>query len=169
MTPAAIVSQVISAVGWVVVIGIAWRLSDTLATMRTQIETILTNHLPAHLRRAKRTPRRPTPRRRVMQKPILYINEFGSGLYTQRSPLVTPTSSQGLSTIVRTDVLTDGQNIELSNNGTLVRRPGLTRYCSVAFGASDYPLNWHTFRNNSGTIKLMVDGPVKFRALLPAR
>jgi hypothetical protein len=97
-------------------------------------------------------------------KPILYINEFASGLYTQRSPLVTPTSTQGLSTIVRYDVLADGQNIELSNNGTLVRRPGLTRYCSVAFGASEYPLNFHTFRNISGTVKTLVDTPTNVRS-----
>lgn len=99
-----------------------------------------------------------------MQKPILYINEFGSGLYTQRSPLVTPTSSQGLSTIVRTDVLTDGLNVELSNNSTLVRSPGFTRYCSVAFGASGYPLNFHTFRNIAGTIKTLVDTPDKVQS-----
>jgi hypothetical protein len=96
-------------------------------------------------------------------KPILYINEFASGLYTQRSPLVTPTSSQGLSVVVRNDVLTDGQNIELSNNMTLVRRPGSTRYCSVAFGASEYPLNYHTFRNISGTVKTLVDTPTNVR------
>jgi hypothetical protein len=48
-----------------------------------------------------------------MQKPILYINEFGSGLYTQRSPSGDAYQLPRLSTIVRTDVLIDGQNIEL--------------------------------------------------------
>lgn len=94
-------------------------------------------------------------------QPILYVNQFNSGLYTQRSPLVTPTSSQGVNTVVLTDVLCDGQNIELSNRATLVRRPGLTKYCSAAFGSSDYPLNYYSFRNLAGTRKLLVDTPTK--------
>lgn len=92
-----------------------------------------------------------------MPSPSLYINEFLSGLYTQRSALVTPTTSQGLSTVVRTDSLINGANAELSNEGTLVRSPGYSRYCNQAFAAGEWPLTFSGFRNLSGTIRTLVD------------
>jgi hypothetical protein len=92
-----------------------------------------------------------------MPTPDLYISEFLSGLYTQRSPLVTPTTSQGLSTVVRTDSLIDGLNIELSNEGTLVRSAGYSRYCAVAFAAGEWPLAFSGFRNLTGVIRTLVD------------
>lgn len=95
-----------------------------------------------------------------MPTPALYINEFLSGLYTQRSPLVTPTTSQGLSTVVRTDVLADGVNFEVSNRSTLVRRPGYSRYSTAVFGASEMPLGFYSFRNLSGVLRTVVDTPV---------
>jgi hypothetical protein len=91
----------------------------------------------------------------------LYINRWQIGLYKQRSPLFTPMSSMGIQLVNRLDSLWDGQNIDISHNFTLVRRPGFTRYCSTAFGASDYPLSFFSFKNTSGTIKLMVDTPTK--------
>jgi hypothetical protein len=102
-----------------------------------------------------------------MPTPALYINEFTSGLYTQRSPLVTPTTSIGLSTVVRMDVLADGLNTEMTNRSTIGRRPGYSRYCSAAFGASDYPLNFHSFRNLSGAVKLLVDTPNRVNVFTP--
>jgi len=92
-----------------------------------------------------------------MPSPALYINEFLSGLYTQRSPLVTPTTSQGLSTVVRTDSLIGGANAELSNEGTLVRSPGYSRYCAAQFAAGEWPLTFFGFRNLTGTIRTLVD------------
>lgn len=92
-----------------------------------------------------------------MPTPALYINEFLSGLYTQRSPLVTPTTSQGLSTVVRTDSLIDGANAELSNTGTIVRSPGYSRYCQLAFNNGEWPLTFSSFRNLDGTIRTLVD------------
>jgi hypothetical protein len=96
-----------------------------------------------------------------MPTPILYVNQFNSGLYTQRSPLVTPTSSQGVNTVVLTDVLSSGANIELSNRNTLIRRPGTTKFCSQQFASNEYPLGFYSFRNLAGTRKLLVDTPVK--------
>lgn len=92
-----------------------------------------------------------------MPTPALYINEFSSGLYTQRSPLVTPTTSVGLSTMVRSDVLVDGSNVEMSNRSTIIRRYGFSKYCTTLM--PDFPRNFHSFRNTSGAIKLLVDGP----------
>lgn len=90
-----------------------------------------------------------------------YITKWETGLYTQRSPLVSPTGAQGINVVHRTDALIDGLNIELSSNNTLVRRPGFTKYCSAAFGAGDWTLKHFSFRNIAGTIKLMVDTPTK--------
>jgi hypothetical protein len=97
----------------------------------------------------------------AQQPQPLYVTKWETGLYTQRSPLVSPTSALGLHVVPHTDALIDGLNIELSSNNTLVRRPGFTKYCSAAFGAGDWPLNFFSFRNIAGTIRLMVDTPTK--------
>jgi hypothetical protein len=62
-----------------------------------------------------------------------------------------------LSTVVRTDSLIGGANAELSNEGTLVRSPGYSRYCSAAFAVGEWPLTFSGFRNLSGTIRTLVD------------
>lgn len=91
----------------------------------------------------------------------LYINKFISGLYSQRNPLFTPTSAMGLQMISRLDSLWDGLNIEISSVMTLQRRPGYPRFCSAAFGSSDYPLAFFSFKNLAGTIKTLADCPTK--------
>lgn len=87
----------------------------------------------------------------------LYIPRFFTGLVTQRNPLMSPFSYKGLNVIVRHDALIGGSNAELSNNLTLQRRPGFPQYCSVAFGASEFPLNYYSFRMLNGTIIPIVD------------
>lgn len=84
-----------------------------------------------------------------------------TGLVTQRSPLTVPISAMGLQTIQRLDTLWDGLNAEISPLMTPVRRPGYGQYCSTAFGSSDYPLQFHSFKNLSGTIKTLADTPTK--------
>jgi hypothetical protein len=91
----------------------------------------------------------------------LYLNRWLTGLVTQRSPLFTPISAMGLQMISRQDALWDGLNSELSPVMTPVRRAGYGTYCSSAFGSSDYPLQFHSFKNLSGTIKTLADCPTK--------
>jgi hypothetical protein len=92
----------------------------------------------------------------------LYINKFTSGVYTERSPLFVPLSAMGVQIITKLDTLWDGGlNTELSSKMTIVRRPGNPRYCSAQFGSSDYPQGYFSFKNLSGTIKLMADTPTK--------
>lgn len=91
----------------------------------------------------------------------LWIQRWMTGLVTQRSPLFTPVSSLGLQVISRMDALIDGQNMEISPIMTLVRRPAYPRFSSVAFGAGDYPLNFFSFQNTSGTIFPLADTPNK--------
>jgi hypothetical protein len=67
----------------------------------------------------------------------------------------------GLQFVSRLDALIDGLNMEISPIMTLVRRPAYPRFSSVAFGAGDYPLNYYSFQNTSGTIYPLTDTPNK--------
>ena len=90
----------------------------------------------------------------------IYINRWWTGEYTNRNPLFTPLSSLGLQIIARHDTLAGGgSNMEISPIMTLVRRYGHSKFCTAAFGASDYPLNYESFKNTSGAIALLVDTP----------
>lgn len=91
----------------------------------------------------------------------LWIQRWTSGLVTQRSPLYTPISAMGLQFVSRLDSLIDGLNMEISPTMTVVRRPAFTRFSSTAFGTGDYPLNYYSFQNTSGTIYPLVDTPNK--------
>lgn len=91
----------------------------------------------------------------------LYLNRWMTGLVTQRSPLFTPLSAMGLQIIARQDAMWDGLNTEISPLMTPVRRAGYGRYCSTAFGSSDWPLQFTSFKNLAGTIKTMADCPTK--------
>src|SRR6266700_986213 len=101
------------------------------------------------------------PNIRNLEGDSLYIDRWWTGEYTNRNPLYVPVSSMGLQAVARRDVLADGLNVELSPQMTLVRRGGFPRYCSTAFGSSDWPLAFTSFKNLSGTIKLLVDTPTK--------
>lgn len=99
------------------------------------------------------------PFNRNVESGGLWIQRWITGLVTQRSPLFTPLSSMGLQIISRLDALIDGLNMEISPTMTVVRRPAYPRFSSVAFGAGDYPLNYYSFENTSGTITPLVDTP----------
>jgi hypothetical protein len=99
----------------------------------------------------------------------LYFNRFFAGLYLQRSPLRDP------SQVVyekyyggRPDALIAGQNVELTNKLTLVRRPGCTQYSSATF--SEAVNSFYAFKqvqNNAEAITLMVDSPSAVWTLTP--
>lgn len=89
----------------------------------------------------------------------LWIQRWMTGLVTQRSPLYTPISALGLQVVARQDALIDGLNTEISPVMTVIRRPGYPRFSPVAFGPSDYPLNFYSFENTSGQIYPLVDTP----------
>jgi hypothetical protein len=56
------------------------------------------------------------------------ITRFLVGLVTNRNPVDTPFSLQGLNTILHHDVLSDGLNTEVSPYDTMQRRPGWTSF-----------------------------------------
>jgi len=96
---------------------------------------------------------------RNLEQSGLYINRFWSGVNTNRSPIFAPLSQMGLQVLKRLDTLWDGLNAEISPKMTLTRRYGFSKYCSTAFGSSDYPLAFYSFKNLSGTIYNLVDTP----------
>jgi hypothetical protein len=98
---------------------------------------------------------------RNLESSGIYINSWTTGLVTQRSPLRSPLTALGNQIISHFDTLWDGLNAELSPLFTPVRRAGYGTYCSTAFGSSDYPLQFFSFKNLSGTIKTLADAPTK--------
>src|ERR1700757_1108880 len=60
------------------------------------------------------------------------ITRFLVGLVTNRNPVDTPFSLQGLNTIPHHDVLSDGLNTEVSAYDTMQRRPGWVSFLSGA-------------------------------------
>src|ERR1700752_1783562 len=64
----------------------------------------------------------------------LYINRWFTGWVTQRNPFVQPNGRADYRFYGgRPDALLDGLNIEVSNSGTLKRRPGFTAYTTATF------------------------------------
>lgn len=104
------------------------------------------------------------PYSRNLEAGGLYINRWMSGLVTQRSALFTPLSAMGLQVIARQDAFYDGLNWEISPVMTPVRRAGYGKYSTAAFGASDYPLQFFSFKNLSGTIQTLVDCPSQLKS-----
>lgn len=84
-----------------------------------------------------------SPTKQPKYTPITTLNWF-SGLVTQRSPF-SPYSSRSEARYLggRPDMLIDGLNIELTNIGTLQRRPGLSLFSSANLGSA--PLTFYSF------------------------
>lgn len=84
---------------------------------------------------------------------------FFSGLWTQRSPFGSPDGRYYQRFLGgRTDILIDGLNTELTNYGTLIRRPGNPLYSSVSLGST--PLTFYSFHqlgNQLNPIQVMAD------------
>lgn len=95
--------------------------------------------------------------KRNLEAGQIYIALWVNGLHVNRSPLFTPISALGTQIISRFDTLWGGSNMELSMQNTLVRRPGYPQYCNQAFGVSEWPLQFYSYKNLSGTITLLVD------------
>lgn len=94
---------------------------------------------------------------KIQQTEPLYINRFITGLYTQRSALVTPFSFLGLQRLDRYDALIDGGDMEISDSLTLRRRPGHSQFCTAQLGASEVPRSFYSWRDENGTIRLVAD------------
>ncbi len=85
-------------------------------------------------------------------KPILplYINRWSTGLYTNRSALFPPAGNL-------IDALIDGLNVEVTNQLTLARRPGFSKFSTVQLDVSETPLDIAHFHPQSGSPVLVLD------------
>lgn len=100
----------------------------------------------------------------------LYHGNFFTGLWTQRSPLNDPaTRVEKLYYGGRQDALISGQNIELTNNLTLARRPGTSAYSlqPVPEAVNSF-YSFKTFTTLTENIQVMVDGLTKIYTTTPA-
>jgi hypothetical protein len=85
-------------------------------------------------------------------KPLTTKRWF-TGLFTQRNPFNAPGSRYDERFLGRTDALIDGQNVEITNAGTLKRRPGFTLSATFA----SVPKAFYTFQRLDTTTKVIVD------------
>lgn len=81
--------------------------------------------------------------------------KFFSGLWTQTSPFNGPDSRYAAQFGGRPDLLIDGLNVELTNYGTIIRRPGFTAYSSATLPAPI--LSFYSFHQLNTTIILLAD------------
>lgn len=83
------------------------------------------------------------------------ISRFQTGLVTQRNPIDTPFSIVGMNVVQHHDALIDGQNMEVSNNDTLTRRFGISKFSTVPIQAGEQIDHAWLFKNLTGTIRLI--------------
>src|SRR5665213_2169794 len=77
-----------------------------------------------------------------------------TGLYTSRSPLIEPgTRAESRFYGGRPDALWDGANVEISADGTMIRRPGHSVYNTLPVPAT----STYTFRSPLQPIRLLAD------------
>lgn len=95
--------------------------------------------------------------KRNLEAGQIFIPLWVNGLHVNRSPLFTPISAMGVQMISRFDTLWGGSNMELSMQNTLIRRPGYPEFCNVAFNASEWPLQFCSYKNIAGVITTLVD------------
>lgn len=89
----------------------------------------------------------------------IFTERWVSGLWTQRSPLRDAASTRQEARYygTRNDGFIDGQNIEISNRLTIVRRPGLSVYNSQTFETVLAFYEFRLFNTNLEQIKVMTD------------
>jgi hypothetical protein len=95
----------------------------------------------------------------------LFVDRAFTGLYTQRNPLHDPSSViEAKFYGGRPDALLSGSNVELTNELTLKRRPGLTPFSPAIYPTA--PLCAYSFERDNGTIQVIIDcGPTGSLAL----
>jgi hypothetical protein len=105
--------------------------------------------------------------KRNLENGQIYIPLWINGVHVNRSPLMTPISALGIQVISRYDTLWGGSNMELSMQNTLARRPAFPQWCNQAFGSSEWPLDFYSYKNLSGTITPLVDTQTNIYSFTP--
>lgn len=94
------------------------------------------------------------PQKQPKYIPIFMDKEF-TGLYTQRSVLHDPSDFWSKNYGGRPDALWMGSNVELTNNLTLKRRPGLAEFSTAIYATP--PNRAFSFQLINGTIQVVID------------
>src|ERR1039458_1842569 len=105
--------------------------------------------------------------KRNLENGQIFIPRWHSGVNVNRSPLSTPLSAFGMQIISNYDTLWGGSNMELSQQNTLVRRPGYPTFCTQAFGPSEWPLAFYSYKSLSGAITPLVDTQTNIYSFTP--
>jgi hypothetical protein len=90
-------------------------------------------------------------------RPITPALRFETGLFTNRSPLHDPASWYITKYGGYTDTLIDGSNMEISNQLSLIRRPGLSQWSNQTVpDQANWFYDWRTLDQG---VKVVVDTP----------
>lgn len=96
----------------------------------------------------------------------LSMQHFFSGLWTQRSPFNGPDNRYNTRFLGgRPEILTDGLNVELTNYGTIIRRPGLSLWSTALLNGP--ALTFYSFHLLTGSIDVMADTVTQVSLLTP--
>src|SRR5271156_2206103 len=96
----------------------------------------------------------------------LSMQHFFSGLWTQRSPFNGPDNRYNTRFLGgRPEILTDGLNVELTNYGTIIRRPGFDQFSTALLNGA--ALTFYSFHMLSGGIDVMADTATQVSVLTP--
>lgn len=88
-----------------------------------------------------------------------YIQRFQTGLYVQRNPLVSPGN--------RPDTLIDGLNVELTNNMSIARRAGFTKFSTAQLAPTEVVNEFFSWIDSLGNYYTIVDTNTELAYLTP--
>ena len=101
------------------------------------------------------------------QDPLLNISAFFSGYYTNRSQLFAPFRPIGVNVVSFHDSLIDGSNMEVSDQFEIVRRPGYSKFCSVALSSTEVVNQFYSNRSLDGTVSSLIDTTERVASFTP--
>src|SRR5438552_2000976 len=89
--------------------------------------------------------------------PPIILDRFVTGYITKRSALIAPFRAIGINIVRFNDALLSGINIECSDDSTLQRRPGFSKFCAQQLRSSEIVNQFYSVRNLSGEVTTLVD------------
>jgi hypothetical protein len=106
-------------------------------------------------------------KRTAQSDPALEISFFLSGFYTYRSPLFAPYKGVGVNVVSFHDPVIDGNNMEDTDRYEWQRRPGYSKFCSVALADHEIVNEFYSARLLTGTVVPFVDTTARLATFSP--
>src|SRR5882672_8675611 len=88
----------------------------------------------------------------------IHVARMETGLFTNRNPLHDPASWYASKYGGYPDALIDGSNMEVSNQLTMIRRPGMSQWSNQ--NVPNQPNWFYDWRTLTQSIKVVIDTPV---------